>query len=240
MPCRSSASPIDRRIRAFYVGSAKAPCTRSLEDEANEISVQFQSIANSELWWSNYVQEGNRLGIVARHMSRRTRVQNPKRSARDGTGCTHEKVHGYQGRWFSLVQAPNNLIDVILSQDRAKVIKPLPGAFSLVHIWDAPALAANQVPCLSTKQSAVSGGGVDVLPQPAGVTTRTTSKRLCSFPPDGTEDDAGAPTSSSSSSSFSSSSSSSPGSKRTDAAVVEHVICAGAVRDGPAEGAAER
>ena len=75
VPCRTSASPIDRRIPTFYVSSFKAPAGRVAEDIDNEISVQFQSIANSELWWSNFVQDGNRLGVVARHMSRRTRVQ---------------------------------------------------------------------------------------------------------------------------------------------------------------------
>jgi len=76
-PSRPSASPFDRRFNFAYVGASKTPANlqRGPEDAANEISVSFQSIANSEPWWSQHVHDGMRLGIVARHMSRRSRVQ---------------------------------------------------------------------------------------------------------------------------------------------------------------------
>ena len=132
------------------MSSIKAPAGRAAEDLDNEISVQFQSIANSELWWSNFVHEGNRLGIVARHMSRRTRVQ--RKSAAEGAGHGSEpgggggnngsgardELHGYQGRWFCLVQAPNSMIDTRAGPTKLKIAKALPGAYSLVQIWNAP------------------------------------------------------------------------------------------------------
>ena len=53
-------------------------------------SAQFQSVANSELWWSNLVHDGNRLGIVARHMSRRTRVPRKPSSVASDSSLHHQ------------------------------------------------------------------------------------------------------------------------------------------------------
>jgi hypothetical protein len=141
VPCRASASPIDRRFNAFYVSSFKTPAGRDAEDVDNEISVQFQSVANSELWWSNLVHDGNRLGIVARHMSRRTRVQRKPSSVASDSSLHHlsrrgeEQLHGYQGRWFCLIQAPNHMIDPRVRSSKLKLAKPLAGAYSLVQTW---------------------------------------------------------------------------------------------------------
>lgn len=188
VPCRASASPIDRRIPAFYVSSIKAPAGRAEEDIDNEISVQFQSIANSELWWSNYVHDGNRLGIVARHMSRRTRIQR-KVGADNTVANGGDELHGYQGRWFCLVQAPNSIIDTRSGPSKLKIAKALPGAYSLVQIWKAPGadnrnpqrgkrkrtqiiveqqrVAAVQAAAAAAAQAAITMGAMDMIDGPA-------------------------------------------------------------------------
>mmetsp|Transcript_64592 Transcript_64592/g.145702 ORF Transcript_64592/g.145702 Transcript_64592/m.145702 type:complete len:826 (+) Transcript_64592:169-2646(+) len=149
-PSRPSASPFDRRFNFAYVGASKTPANlqRGPEDAANEISVSFQSIANSEPWWSQHVHDGMRLGIVARHMSRRSRVQGGgtwlhngagprgRQGGQGRNGGKEVELHGYQGRWFCIVQAPAHLIG-----DRPiklKVAKAVPGAVSLVQVWGAP------------------------------------------------------------------------------------------------------
>lgn len=129
------------------MSSFKAPLVRTSVDQGKEISVQFQAISNGEIWWSSFVHGGNRLGVVSRHMGRRTRVQrrftgwdDPARRDDDGGGIPD--IHGYEGRWFCLVQAPNNVIEFHVSSGKIKAAKAVPGAYSLVQYWksDAPLL----------------------------------------------------------------------------------------------------
>lgn len=153
-PCRASASPIDKRVAFFFV-TGKPTVARNAADSALEVSVSFQSIANSEPWWSPNVHNGQRLGLVARHMSRRTRVQGKAVGGSSG-GDSHgssgggvspagaaagsssaggggtDELHGYQGRWFCLVQAPCHLIGD--KPVKLKCAKAVPGAFSLVQV----------------------------------------------------------------------------------------------------------
>ncbi len=146
--CRPTASPIDSRIRAFFVTSAKDQGTREEDRSEFEISVQWQSISNGELWWSSYVHSnGNRIGVVARHMSRRERKQKRKPTGAavvnddcDGDVDEHQhQYHGFLGRWFCLVQAPDAMIGQLTSANViGKVVKPLAGRFSLVQIWTNP------------------------------------------------------------------------------------------------------
>ena len=129
--------------------TGKPTIARNAADSALEVSVSFQSIANSEPWWSPNVHNGQRLGLVARHMSRRTRVQgksvggatggDPHGSgggySSAGAGNTRggaDELHGYQGRWFCLVQAPCHLIGD--KPVKLKCAKAVPGAFSLVQV----------------------------------------------------------------------------------------------------------
>lgn len=73
-----------------------------------KVSVSFQSIANSEPWWSHHVRQsfynfknrasdyrplkqvlnGQRLGVVARHMSRRVRVQSRQAPSASASATT--------------------------------------------------------------------------------------------------------------------------------------------------------
>jgi len=117
---------------------------RQPDDAAHEVSVSFQSIANSEPWWSPHEHDGKRLGIVARHMSRRNRVQGKamhiaaSRNSQFGEdlGSLGDELHGYQGRWFCLVQAPAHLVGD--KPVKLKDAKAIPGAYSLVQIWRTP------------------------------------------------------------------------------------------------------
>lgn len=148
-PCRASASPIDKRVAFFFV-TGKPPAARNAADSAREVSVSFQSIANSEPWWSPHVHNNQRLGLVARHMSRRTRVQGKAAGGLNsssssvggdpyggvggspGAAAAADELHGYQGRWFCLVQAPCHLIGD--KPAKLKSAKAVPGAFSLVQV----------------------------------------------------------------------------------------------------------
>jgi hypothetical protein len=148
-PSRCSASPIDRHINLFFVAHSEVPLprplTRKCDDELDEVCVSFQSLANSEPWWSSRIENGQKIGIVARHMSRRTRVQGKVTKCAESSGSeddgsirgsnrkTHGGViHGFQGRWFCLVSAPvnNNSGDVWK-------LRAIPGVMSLVQTWRA-------------------------------------------------------------------------------------------------------
>ena len=80
-------------------------------------------------------------GVVARHLCRRLRVQGRSQDSltdtpldsshgpsEDGAG----ELHGLQGRWYCLVQAPLNAFGD--NESKLKVTKAVPGAASMVQV----------------------------------------------------------------------------------------------------------
>lgn len=74
---------------------------------------------------------GQRIGVVARHLNRRVRVQRSAHSAL-GRATQAEELHGLQGRWYCLVKAP--LLSIGEKTAKNNLATTVPGAISLVTV----------------------------------------------------------------------------------------------------------
>ena len=138
-------------ISAFYVSNGISDSSSTHENGKRAICVHWQGIPVSEIWWSDYIKDGNRLGIAARAMSRRARLPQGEGALLDNDAAQQREDvddpsvgHGFEGRWFVLVEAPDTMLALNpdgSAKNRAqtnKIVKVLPYSYSLVQYWKSP------------------------------------------------------------------------------------------------------
>ena len=123
-PMRQSASPINPRTTCFYVDPYNTTKKRKKvshdADALPSISVKYQSFYNSEVYWSP--NHSFLTGICARGMSKRRRKQKDVETA----------VHGFNGRWFTLLRRTAKERDSDTSKNIRAYVVP---SYSLVQFW---------------------------------------------------------------------------------------------------------
>ncbi|GBG34956.1 Hypothetical Protein FCC1311_111792 [Hondaea fermentalgiana] len=122
MDQRGTASPIDPRVDLFYVIPGEP---RRAQAREFEMRVKYSNCVRSKIWWSP--KHGNRLGLVTRAMSMKTRSEAHQLNL--------SFQHGFRGHWVSLLERP----EVTPITDKA-VIRDyvLDKAPSLVQFWPIP------------------------------------------------------------------------------------------------------
>eukprot|EP00516_Mucochytrium_quahogii_P004530 CAMPEP_0203757992 /NCGR_PEP_ID=MMETSP0098-20131031/10797_1 /ASSEMBLY_ACC=CAM_ASM_000208 /TAXON_ID=96639 /ORGANISM=" , Strain NY0313808BC1" /LENGTH=646 /DNA_ID=CAMNT_0050650239 /DNA_START=602 /DNA_END=2539 /DNA_ORIENTATION=- len=124
IPQRPQASPISPRCPCFYVSNnlkrelPENEIERLLGEKASLVAVKYQGFSNGEIWWSP--QHGNRLGLIARNMTRKTR------------GTVSGAKHGYSGRWYALLERGSEDVQVSRLNCRLFVVHGCP---SFVQFW---------------------------------------------------------------------------------------------------------
>lgn len=107
IPVRATASPFIPSLGSAYIVCRRlcredqTSASLDAQQQQEAISVTFQSVLNSEVWWSKDVPG---LGIAARPMGRniRTWKKSKDKDAKADTGIERE-THGYRGRLYTLV-----------------------------------------------------------------------------------------------------------------------------------------
>lgn len=126
IPVRATASPFIPSL-----GSAYIVCRRLCRDDQTSasldaqqqqeaISVTFQSVLNSEVWWSKDVPG---LGVAARPMGRniRTWKKSKDKDAKADAGIERE-THGYRGRLYTLVAKKSDPAESKLRQPQPAIM----------------------------------------------------------------------------------------------------------------------
>lgn len=150
LPVRATASPLTPSCCTSYV-VCKRLCDATSVDGggADAIAVSFQSILNSDVWWSP--QKPNE-GVASRPMSRTTRCAarttkvgcETSDSSECGSDGGKPQSHGYRGRMYTLVgRAPGSSSEPRTKRQRGrgdgkfKVKYVAIGDVSIVHAWRA-------------------------------------------------------------------------------------------------------
>lgn len=128
IPSRASASPIFPWEPCFFVDPSLRTIRKkrqrqggSDEGEDGSISVKYQSFYNAEVYWAP--EHELLLGVCARGMSKRSR------------GSTNTKLHGYSGRWFTLLKRSPKERDESSTKRLRELVIP---GISLVQFWWNP------------------------------------------------------------------------------------------------------
>lgn len=107
MPVRATASPFIPSLGSAYIVSRRLCRDEQssgveIQHQQEAISVTFQSVLNSERWWSKDVLG---FGVAARPMGRNVRTwkKNKESSGRAATSPEERETHGYRGRLYTLV-----------------------------------------------------------------------------------------------------------------------------------------
>lgn len=146
---RSTGSPlVPSKGTSYVVCRRLCDATSTISPDTEAIPVSFQSILNSDVWWSAS-RPGE--GVASRPMSRGTRA--PAKSGRDDVASTssseerQSQTHGYRGRMYTLVaRTPGFSAENINGEQRTKrqrgssSTKPryvAVGDISIVHAWRA-------------------------------------------------------------------------------------------------------
>ena len=152
---RMSASPIafEPGGTAFYVARREEGQRRETHMQPNAMQISFQSFTNAELYWSERRDEqGRRFGVAARAMSRRVRSSTAEGAVRTTV------VHGYAGRYLSLIRETGGAYEV------SGKYAHLDGGHMLVQAWPVGVPAAfnkkRRRPYDEQMQGILSGGGL--------------------------------------------------------------------------------
>jgi len=173
LPVRSTASPFLPALGSAYAVNRKLgrddqpPETEEGPPEA--ISVTFQSVLNSEVWWSHDVPG---LGVAARPMGRNVRTFKKSKADEPAAARQQAESHGYRGRLYTLVarkrdespgvaQPPQPVMPVMPPRGGGG---PPPGAL-------AP--TTTQMMTMMMIPPPQAGGGQYHHPQPVTMTTTT-------------------------------------------------------------------
>lgn len=158
LPRRASASPLAPGAALAYVVCRRLcrPCDVDAAAAAGEgrgISVTFQSILNSEIWWA----PAGGLGVAARPMGRSARAW-VEAGENGGTARTSRSTpHGYRGRLYSLVARSDEPMPARKRSRRGEVetrVKTL-GDIAVMHAWraegdaDSSLASSEEAPLLS-------------------------------------------------------------------------------------------
>jgi len=150
LPVRATASPlVPSACTSYVVCKRLCDVSSSVAVEGVEsIPVSFQSILNSDVWWSPHPRHANE-GVASRPMSRSTRGgprgKSPDIASSSSSEDAEPKSHGYRGRMYTLVARPPGAQPSRppkRSRGHQSASKPTArcvavGDVSIVHAWRA-------------------------------------------------------------------------------------------------------
>lgn len=150
MPVRATASPFIPSLGSAYIVSRRlcrddqSSSSVDPQHQAEAISVTFQSILNSEVWWSKDVLG---FGVAARPMGRNVRTwkkpprdRPPEGGAASPTEPQRSETHGYRGRLYTLVARKTELPNAVRA--RAEAAGGAPSAAAAPQVVEQQQLLA--------------------------------------------------------------------------------------------------
>lgn len=148
LPVRATASPLTPAQCTSYVVCRRLCDANASAPDGESIAVSFQSILNSEVWWSPSDKYRNE-GVASRPMSRCTRpgARGTSKSASDNSSNEGDSAdgrqlsHGFRGRMYTLVArapgaAPGRTKRARGKDDKSRRYVAV-GDVSIVHAWRA-------------------------------------------------------------------------------------------------------
>lgn len=198
MPVRATASPFIPSLGSAYIVSRRlcrddqSSSGVDAQHQAEAISVTFQSILNSEVWWSRDVLG---FGVAARPMGRnirtwkKSRERHPEGGAASPTELQRSEAHGYRGRLYTLVARKTELPNAVRA--RAEAASGAPSSATSPQSVDQQQLLAAAAQQAAQQQQQASAGGFVPVAQPQQPTsgppspTRSTSPTRASKRPRG-------------------------------------------------------
>ena len=120
---RPTASPLTPEVAQSYVVCRRLCDASSALPKGSEIPVSFQSVLNSEVWWSNENE-----GLASRPMSRISRpsIRGASSNKSSDSEESAKSLHGFRGRIYTLV-----------AKTKQKNKHVSVGDVSIVHTWAA-------------------------------------------------------------------------------------------------------